>query len=123
MEAVAETIMNLEREWMQAWINKDMEKCNEILSDDFMLSSARGNLVTKEQWLGAAGSLIVGEKFTWHEVKIRIYGNAAVVNAKTSQKARIGENDWSGKFLLTDVWILQNDKWQVVARHGTGPLA
>jgi hypothetical protein len=108
---------------MEAWIHKDMIKCSEIISDDFILSSARGRLTNKDEWLNAANSFITGEEFKWLEIKIRQYGNTAVVNARTTQKASVGKEDWSGMFLLTDVWVLQNDKWQVVSRHGTGPLA
>jgi ketosteroid isomerase-like protein len=123
MKEAEKIITNLEKEWMEAWIQKDTAKCNEILSDDFLLSSARGTLINKKEWLAAAGNLIVGEEFNWLEIKIRIYGNTAVVNAKTTQKAHVGGEDWSGMFLITDVWVFQNDKWQVVTRHGTGPLS
>ena len=122
METAKEIITRLEKQWMEAWIQKDLKKCSEILSDDFILSSARGNLVNKEQWLESAKELITGEEFKWLEINIRQYGNTAVVNAKTTQKAHVGKENWSGMFLLTDVWVLQNDRWQVVSRHGTGPL-
>ena len=122
MEEAEEIIVKLEKEWMEAWIAKDIAKCKEIISDDFLLSSARGNLINKDQWLEAAGSIIVGEEFNWLEIRVRQYGNTAVVNAKTTQKAHVGNDDWSGTFLITDVWVFQNDKWQVVSRHGTGPL-
>jgi ketosteroid isomerase-like protein len=107
---------------MQAWLNKDTQTCNRILSDDFTLSSARGMLVTKSEWLEAARTLITGEAFYWDEIKVRLYGNTAVVNAKTRQTAKVGSQDWSGAFLITDVWVYQNNNWQVVSRHGTGPL-
>jgi ketosteroid isomerase-like protein len=123
METTEKIITRLEKEWMEAWIQKDMIKCSEIISDDFILSSARGGLTDKEEWLNAANSFITGEEFKWQEIKIRLYGNTAVVNARTTQKARVGNDDWSGMFLLTDVWVFQKDKWQVVSRHGTGPLA
>ena len=121
-EQTIEIITNLEKEWMQAWLNKDMVTCARILSDDFILSSARGMLVTKSEWLESAKELIAGEEFIWDEIKVRLYGNTAVVNSKTRQKAKVGSQDWSGAFLLTDVWVFQNNNWQVVTRHGTGPL-
>lgn len=37
-------ITTLEKEWMDAWIKKDNNKFNKILSEDFLLSSAPGNL-------------------------------------------------------------------------------
>ena len=32
----------LERQWMQAWVDKDLATCASILADDFILTSARG---------------------------------------------------------------------------------
>jgi hypothetical protein len=117
-----EMITKREKEWMQAWIDKDENKFNDILADDFLLSSARGVLMTKQEWIKGALGPFTCEGFQWKEIKVRIYDNVAVVNAITSQKANVGEQDWSGDFIVTDVWVNKNGKWQVVARQGTGPL-
>jgi hypothetical protein len=52
-----------------------------------------------------------------------IWQYPAVVNSLVEQEATVGVKDWSGIFMLTDVWVNQNGKWQVVSRQGTGPLA
>jgi hypothetical protein len=111
-----------EKEWMQAWIDKDEQKFTEILSDDFVLSSARGQFMNKQQWIQAALGPFTCTQFEWKDIKVRIYDSVAVVNSITSQKANVGSEDWSGDFIVTDVWVNKNGNWQVVARHGTGPL-
>ena len=116
-------ILRREKEWMNAWIEKDRTTLMEILSDDFLLSSARGNLMDKEEWLANALGPFTCRTFTWKETKVRLYDTTAVVNALVEQEANVGTKDWSGTFLLTDVWVKQEDKWRVVSRHGTGPLA
>lgn len=115
-------ISEREREWMHAWIDKDEQKLNAILADDFLLSSARGIFMNKQEWMKSALGAFTCESFQWKEVKVRTYDNVAVVNAITFQKAKVGEQDWSGKFMLTDVWVYNDGRWQVVARQGTGPL-
>jgi hypothetical protein len=115
-------IISREKEWMDAWIAKDVSVFRDILSDDFLLSSARGNLMEKTEWINNASGPFTCKSFIWKEIKVRTYGNAAVVNATVEQVASVGEKDWSGFFMLTDVWVHQNGKWQVVSRHGTGPL-
>jgi hypothetical protein len=40
-----------------------MPRCDEILSDDFLLSSARGMLANKQDWLKAAKEFIHGKEF------------------------------------------------------------
>ena len=107
---------------MKAWINKDEETFRSVLADDFLLSSARGRFMNKEEWISGALGAFTCESFDWKEINVRVYGNTAVVNAIAEQNAKVGEDDWSGRFLLTDVWVQNNGNWQVVARHGTGPL-
>lgn len=36
--------------------------------------------------------------------------DTAIANCTVKQKAHVGEQDWSGRFMLTDVWILQNNQ-------------
>lgn len=108
---------------MEAWLKKDRATCERILGDDFILTSARGLLMSKEEWLAAAMGPFVGEALVWEEIRVRPFGDVAVVHARARQRASVAGQDWSGLFLLTDVWIFRDDRWQVVSRHGTGPVA
>jgi hypothetical protein len=78
--------------------------------------------MTKAEWIEAALGPFTCQSFEWKEIKVRLYGDTAVVNALIDQKANVGEQDWGGRFMITDVWVYQQNKWQVVARQGTGPL-
>lgn len=119
----AETeIVALERAWMAAWLNRDRALCERILADDFLLTSARGVLMGKNEWLDAAMESFRGEAFEWLEIRVRPFGDVAIVHAKARQRASVSGQDWSGLFLLTDVWVWRDDRWQVVSRHGTGPV-
>jgi hypothetical protein len=40
------------------------------------------------------------------------------VNSWFHQNATANGKDWSGDFLLTDIWVNKKGEWQVVARHG-----
>jgi ketosteroid isomerase-like protein len=115
-------IPDLERAWMDAWIAKDAATCDRIIDDDFLLSSARGVLMPKEQWLSAAMGPFTCRTFEWLEVLVRPFGEVALAHSMVRQHASVGDQDWSGVFMLTDVWILRDDGWRVVSRHGTGPL-
>jgi len=97
--------------------------CDRILGEDFLLTSARGVLMSKEQWLAGAMGPFVGEAFDWEEIRVRPFGDVAVVHSRARQRASIAGQDWSGVFLLTDVWVFRDNRWQVVSRHGTGPIA
>ena len=115
-------IQALERQWMQAWVDNDLATCAAILADDFLLTSARGVLMSKDAWLANAGSVFKSTAFEWLELVVRPFGDVAVVHGRSRQQASVGGQDWSGVFLTTDVWVRRDNTWQVVARHGTGPL-
>ena len=118
----AEKVEMLERAWMLAWIDKDRVTCEAILDEEFLLTSARGELVSRSDWLINAIGPFDGKSFEWLDIKVRLFGDTAIVHAKTRQQATVHGQDWSGVFLITDVWVRRGDSWKVVSRHGTGPL-
>ncbi len=110
--------LDLETKWMNAWKNKDEKTCSEILADDFTLTSSlsTGELMTKGQWLAALVKYNC-TSFHFDKIKVRTYGNTAVVNSWFNQQADISGKEWNGDFLMTDVWVNNSGNWQVVARH------
>ena len=115
---------DLETNWMNAWKNKDEATARKIISDDFALTSGltTGELVYKETWIDHAMHGFDCQSFGFDSIKVRTYGNTAVLNVWYHQVATINGKDWSGNALLTDVWVKKNGEWQVVAR-ATTPLA
>ena len=75
-------IPSLERAWMQAWVDNDMETCASILADDFLLTSARGILMPRDAWLANAGKLFKCTAFEWQEITVRPFGDVAVVHGR-----------------------------------------
>jgi len=124
MIATAETdISLLEQSWMDALVAKDRATCEHILADDFLLTSARGTLMSKSEWIAGAMGPFVCSAFHWEQIQVRAFGDVAIVHGRSRQHASVAGQDWSGVFLVTDVWVRRNGQWQVVSRHGTGPLA
>jgi ketosteroid isomerase-like protein len=113
--------LDLETQWMNAWENKDEVAARRIMSDDFALTSTMttGELTYKETWIQHAMHGFDCQSFGFDSIKVRIYGNTAVLNVWYHQVATINGKEWSGNALLTDVWVRKNDDWQVVARHAT----
>lgn len=123
MIATSETeIPLLEHAWMDAWVAQDSATCERILADDFILTSARGSLMSKSEWLAGARGPFVCSSFTWEQIQVRPFGDVAIVHGRSRQDATVSGQDWSGVFLITDVWVKRAGQWQVVSRHGTGPL-
>ncbi len=112
--------IDLETTWMNAWKNKDEATVRKILSDDFTLTSSlsTGDLVNKESWIQKL-QYYDCKDFRFDKIQVRIYNNTAVLNIWFHQDATANGKDWSGDFLITDVWVEKNNDWQVVARHAS----
>ena len=112
--------LDLETQWMTAWKNKDVATVRKILSDDFTLTSSlsSGSLVDKEGWI-AKLAVYDCKAFRFDKIQVRVYDNTAVVNSWFHQDATANGKDWSGNFLITDIWVKKDEYWQVVARHAS----
>jgi len=112
--------LDLETQWMTAWKNKDVATVRKILSDDFTLTSSlsSGDLVDKEGWI-AKLAIYDCKAFRFDKIQVRVYDNTAVVNSWFHQDATANGKDWSGNFLITDIWVKKDEYWQVVARHAS----
>jgi len=112
--------LDLETQWMTAWKNKDVATVRKILSDDFTLTSSlsSGGLVDKEGWI-AKLAIYDCKAFRFDKIEVRVYDNTAVVNSWFHQDATANGKDWSGNFLITDIWVKKGEYWQGVARHAS----
>lgn len=112
-----------ERAWMSAWLQKDIRACDAILDDAFVLTSATGRLIGKADWLEKATASITASEFNWLSIVVRaIAPDVAVAHVRSTQTASVDGKDWSGLFLMTDVWVRRAGRWRVTARQGLGPL-
>ena len=120
---VEQELVKLENEWARAWQLPDPAALEGIIADDFTLTSSRskGEVTNKRQYIDSTLKLVRGDGFSFEKMQVRIYGDTAVINAQFQQNATFAGQDWSGEFLLTDVWVKRNGRWQVVARHASRP--
>ena len=113
--------LDLESRWMTAWKNKDEAVARSLMADEFTLTSSlsTGDLVDKEDWIEKALNHYHCRDFTFKKVKTRVYDRTAVLNIWYHQDATANGKDWSGDFLITDIWVQKKDDWLVVARHAS----
>ena len=116
-----EKFVDLETEWMNAWKDKDEAAARRIIADEFTLTSSlsMGELTNKEDWIERAIHHYDCKGFRIDKLEARIYDKTAVLNIWFHQEAVANGKDWSGDFLLTDVWVERDQNWQIVARHSS----
>ena len=90
---------------------------DKLYANDYISVSTRGYLVTKESRLESITSgLIKYELYDYLNMKIRLYGNTAVVNATIKIKIK-GQED--NTFLTTYVLTKNGEHWQIVNAQST----
>ncbi len=59
------------------------------------------------------------ESMSINGVKVRVFGNVAVVTYGQSENRQTLGKDSSGRTLWTDILVKRNDQWQLAANHGS----
>lgn len=116
-----EQIRKLERDWRDALCRKDMEQLHALVHKDFVLIGTRSTgpfMMSRDEWLDAI------QRREVHSIDLEVH------SATTLKDVMIGTvyARWQLKYLgrtiedcvvLTDVWIKEDGRWQVVRRHST----
>jgi hypothetical protein len=56
---------------------------------------------------------------TVSDMKVRVYGNVAVVNGRVIEKIRTKEKESEIQYRRTTVWSKLHGRWQCVSFHGS----
>ena len=137
-----ETIIQLQTDWTEAWLSHDEAALDRFVADDFVITTAgRGLQESKRQWIDGAMARYAPKSFEYGDMQARVFPGAAVVTWRYTEEttgdllARL--YGWAGEehrqsdagsdmhqltFLLTDVWIKRDGRWQVVSRHASLPV-
>ena len=96
----------LQRDWMQAVEDRDMERLEEIVAPGFRFTAIHLNPepMTREQWMEAAREGYTIVSFAYESMDVDIHGDTAVVHSRYSQIASLHQTSLSNAFRLTDVW-------------------
>ncbi|MDD5543025.1 MAG: nuclear transport factor 2 family protein [Acidobacteriia bacterium] len=115
---VEETLIQIEHDWGNALLKADVAAWSRYLGDDWVLTYSDGTLVTKPMALAdlKKGALKI-ESFQLDDVKVRVYGDAAVVTGQITEKSKFQDKDTSGVRRFTDVFVKRAGRWQAVASH------
>lgn len=114
------TLMQMERDWSKAYTNKDVKTLDRILAEDWEGVDFTGKHRTKAQAVEELRSgKASAQSFELGPIKVRIFGDIAVVNGSQVEKSSYEDKDTSGEYIWTTVYANRNGYWQAVATQAT----
>ena len=119
--AVEAAILDLEQQRVQAMLRGDVQALSRILADDLTYTHSSGTVDTKASFLDAISSGQLKYKaFDRSDLRVRAYGNAAVVTGRAAVQVDVAQKPSSPTILFTDVYVRQPEgRWQMVAWQST----
>jgi ketosteroid isomerase-like protein len=119
-ESVEQELMKLENEWAKSQVKPDFAFMERILADDYTWTEPTGEVLSKADEIAALRSgESQAESVINDEMKVRVYGDAAVVAGRTTYKATVDGKPYTGQLRWTDTWVKITGRWQCVAGHGS----
>ena len=121
-----QTLVQLEHDWSDADVKKDVASLNRIMADDWTGIDFEGAVLTKAQALGevAKRSEDTGTTITTlSNMKVRIFGNTAIVNGTDVETSKYRGHDSSGEYVWTDIFVQRKGRWLAVSSQSTRRVA
>ena len=91
-----------------------------MTADDYTFITLRGELRTKAEIVkGFQSGAFKYESRTISELKVRVFGDTAIVTGRSTQKGEENGKDYSGDYRFTRVYIRDKGHWMTEALQTT----
>ena len=107
-------ILAREKQRCNALLLADHTALNDLLSDDLVHIHATAKVEEKAAYIGAVGSRMKFLTISRSNLRIRIYGDTAVMTGTVDQSLRLEgrESIRTMTAIATQVWVMQNGCWK-----------
>jgi len=119
-QSVEDQIKKMETERAAAIVKGDIDALTKVTADDYTLITAAGQVSDKAEMISnfkSGKSKITVDEIS--DMKVRVYGDAAVVTGKVNVKGMLGGKDVTGTQLFTRVYVKKDGHWTSVALQQT----
>ena len=114
-------LKRLEDQWLNSYVNGDKATFDRIVAADFTgtdESAVLRDRAQERELVQAPPASPMKVSLTNEDVRVRIYGDTAIVIGRIVQKAeRAGQESFGFESRFTDTFLKRQGRWQVVARH------
>lgn len=110
-----EQLLRLEKEFAEAVVKNDPEAIGRFVADDWIIIDADGGIVDKARFLGVVKSHdLTHEIMESDDIRVRVYGDSAVVTTLTRTKGKFMRQDFSTQERSTDFFVKVDGRWKCV---------
>ena len=120
MAGNGQTVIDLDRQRMEAMAKKDLAKLNELIADDLIYTHSSARLDTKQSLIGnMEGGSTVYTSVVPSDVKAQDLGDTVVLTGSCKISVMSGGKPNSFGVRFTDVWANKGGRWQMVTWQST----
>jgi len=121
---VEQQLKQMEDDWAKAIKNKDAATLRRIIAEDWVTTNEEGKVLNREQYVSQnASNPDVIESNENFDMRVRAYGNSAVVTGGSKEKGARKGAAYTDTYRWTDVFVNRGGRWQaVVSQWAKVPL-
>ena len=109
-----ETLTALNLDFTASVQNGDVKRFEELLADDFMMSTPDGSLLDKAEFLKLTAQPVTISGLVAEDVRIRLLGDFAIIHARFNSRFADGRQR-RGRY--TDNYARRDGTWVAVSAH------
>ena len=114
-----QTLLDAERQFSEAFKNRDQQTLGLLLADNFIFTDDEGNLFDRAKYVEATTQAIRVESYKLDDLAARVSGATGVVTGLYTARMTIAGKDASGAFRFTDTFVKRGVRWVLLASHET----
>lgn len=107
----------LNARFIRNFLTQDATAHSEIIHPDFVCIESNGSIVPRDVYLKNWATDFDNSgytSFTYRDERIRIFGNTALVRAKTVYTKNSNGKEIEGYTIYTDTYLKENGKWKCI---------
>jgi len=115
-----EELLKMENEFAEAIVRNDLEGIGGLVADDWIIIEPDGGIVDRKRFFEVITSgALTHEMMESEDLRVRVYGDSAVVTAVTRAKGKFMGQEFSTQERATDVFVKCEGRWRCVLTHLT----
>lgn len=112
-------LYQIERDWLDAAVNKDRAKLDAILAKDYVGKGDDGTRNKSQSLARITGSGFKIESAAIENMQAMVFGETAIVHGVNTGTAIIGGKTYTNPLRWTDVFEKRDGRWQAVVSYST----